>query len=206
MRPYLNQNWKQKETQSTNEGIRSLKQISSVWLLVIDMQPAFGCKESPWFVPGYAECAENVASLVESFQNNVLFTRFVPPVNPQGSWRSYYEQHRFALETPNKGLWELDSRWQGRSFIASHRFAKWREAAELIPTNANLVMCGVATDCCVLGTVLEANDDGRRVQLVSDASAAATSDLHNAALAIFADRREQLTVTNTNKVIADRGC
>ena len=57
----------------------------------------------------------------------------------------------------------------------------------------------------MLGTVLEACDEGRSVQLVSDASAAATNDLHNAALTIFADRREQLTVTNTQKVICERG-
>ena len=179
--------------------------MNSDWLLVIDMQPAFGSQASPWFVPGYADCAENVAGLVESFQKRVLFTRFVPPVSPQGSWRSYYDQHGFALESFNQDLWELDPRWEGRSSIASHRFAKWREAAELVPANANLVICGVATDCCVLGTVLEACDEGRSVQLVSDASAAATNDLHNAALTIFADRREQLTVTNTQKVICERG-
>ena len=45
----------------------------------------------------------------------------------------------------------------------------------------------------------------RNVQLVSDACAASTSELHEAALTIFADRSEQLTMTNTDKVIGSRG-
>ena len=172
------------------------------WLLVIDMQPAFGSPNSPWFVPGYEGCAAKVAQLVDAFGDRVLFTRFVPPLDPRGSWRSFYAEHQFALDPQNRPLWELDPRWMGSPSVASHRFAKWHEAAPLLPPNTELVMCGVATDCCVLGTAIEANDAGRTVRLVTDACAAVTDNLHDAAMTVLADRSGLLQLTDTNSEIA----
>ncbi|WP_171097967.1 cysteine hydrolase family protein [Ruegeria sp. HKCCD7255] len=171
------------------------------WLLVIDMQPAFSNPESPWFVPGYEDCAAKVARLVDAFGDRVLFTRFVPPRDPDGSWRSYYAKHQFALDPQSRPLWELDQRWYGCLSVASHRFAKWHEASPLVPPNAELVMCGVATDCCVLGTAIEANDDGRTVRLVADACAAATDDLHSAAMTVLSDRAGLLQLTDTDSEV-----
>jgi len=167
------------------------------WLLVVDMQPAFGSPDSPWFVPRYEACAENVARLVDAFRDRVVFTRFVPPTDPQGSWRRYYETHSFALDPRHKALWTLDPRWSGSPSVASHRFAKWHEAAAHIPDDAVVVLCGVATDCCVLGTALEANDAGRHIRLVADACAAGTEILHNAALTVCSDRSDQLQIIDT---------
>lgn len=175
------------------------------WLLVIDMQPAFGSPESPWFVTGYEACAANVSRLVDAFGDCVLFTRFVPPLEPNGSWRSYYAKNTFALDPQNRRLWELDPRWHGNPSVASHRFAKWREAAPLVPPDAELVICGVATDCCVLGTAIEANDDGRTVKLVTDACAAATDDLHEAAVTVLAGRTGLLQLTDTKSEVTHAG-
>ncbi|MEM6940015.1 MAG: isochorismatase family protein [Pseudomonadota bacterium] len=171
------------------------------WLLVIDMQPAFGSPESPWYVPDYETCAAQVGRLVEAFSSRVLFTRFVPPTVPHGSWQSYYDIHRFALDPRHKALWDLDPRWSGRPAVASHRFAKWREAAAEVPQDAQLVICGVATDCCVLGTAIEANDAGRAVRLAVDACAAATTTLHEAALTVLGDRAGLLQMTDTRREI-----
>lgn len=172
------------------------------WLVVIDMQPAFGNDKSPWFVPGYAACAEKIVELVDLFQERVLFTCFIPPTQPHGAWRSYYAKHRFALEPRHHALWNLDPRWTGRRCVSSHRFAKWREAAALIPQDSTLVLCGVATDCCVLGTAIEANDEGRKVRLIADACAAGTSTLHDAALCILGDRDGLLEVTDSQAEIS----
>ncbi len=172
------------------------------WLLVVDMQPAFGHPASPWFVPDYEVCASNITRLIEVFDDRVLFTRFVPPADPAGSWRSYYDEHLFALDPENQALWDLDPRWSDHRSVPGHRFAKWREAAPLLPKEAQLVMCGVATDCCVLGTAIEANDDGRKVRLPADACAAATDALHNAALTILADRGGLLELSDTDQELA----
>ncbi|MEY8827106.1 cysteine hydrolase family protein [Sedimentitalea sp. XS_ASV28] len=175
------------------------------WLLVIDMQPGFGDPASPWCVPTYEACAAKVGALVEAFSERVLFTRFVPPEEPEGAWVDYYRSHPFAREPGNAGLWDLDPRWSGRTSVASHRFSKWREAEAVLPAGAGLVICGVATDCCVLGTAIEATDAGRSARLVTDACAAGTAVLHDAALVLLADRAPVLTFSDTaQEVVASR--
>ena len=165
-------------------------------LIVIDMQPGFGHPESPWCTPGYARVADNIAQLLPVFQDRVLFTRFLPPLTPTGAWVPYYEAWPFALDPEQRWLWELDARFTGGT-VQSHRFAKWREAAPLVPEDATLVIAGVATDCCVLGTAIEAVDDGRRVRLVADACSAGSEALHEAALTVMRDRAPMLTITDT---------
>ncbi|MCR8723498.1 cysteine hydrolase family protein [Frigidibacter sp. ROC022] len=165
------------------------------WLVVVDMQPGFGHADSPWWTPGYDACAEAIKTMLPAFPDRVLFTRFVPPAEPQGAWRAYYDQWDFALAPEHRWLWELDPRFEGPQ-VASARFAKWVEAAPHIPREAELVICGVATDCCVMGTALEAVDDGRRVHLVRDACAAGTEALHHSALTVMAGRAPMLTITD----------
>ncbi len=69
------------------------------WLMVIDLQPAFSHPDSPWFTPALVEVSRRIATLVPAFGERVLFTRFVPPAEPGGSWRRYYgEKWPFALD------------------------------------------------------------------------------------------------------------
>ena len=166
------------------------------WLLVIDLQPAFSHPDSPWFTPSLANAAPAVAELVASFGERVLFTRFVPPARPVGSWVPYYRRWPFALDPANAELWALDAAWTGRPSVASHTFAKWLpEVRQRLGAAATAVLCGVSTDCCVLMTALAAVDDGASVRVVADACAAKTPALHARALDLMADRAPQLLVT-----------
>lgn len=174
----------------------------SNWLLVIDMQPGFGHPDSPWCTPGYDTCAGQIGKMVDAFGDRVLFTRFVPPEEPDGSWQGYYDQWSFALDPGMKWVWELDPRWQGRQAVSSHRFSKWREAEVVLPSDVALTVCGVATDCCVLGTVVEAVDAGRSIRLVTDACAAGTAVLHDAAVAVMADRAPMVSLATTAEVLS----
>ncbi|MGR3481252.1 cysteine hydrolase family protein [Salipiger marinus] len=172
------------------------------WLLVIDMQPGFGHPDSPWFTPGYEACAARIDTLLPRFAGRALFTRFVPPAKPEGAWRAYYARWPFARAPENAGLWAVDARWRHLPSVASLRFSKWREAEALLPPEVPVTLCGVATDCCVLGTALEAVDAGRRVDLVQDACAAGSDALHAAALAVMADRAPMLRLVTTEALLA----
>ncbi|MBT8152678.1 cysteine hydrolase [Epibacterium ulvae] len=167
------------------------------WLMVIDMQPGFADPASPWATPGVDSCQRNIRALLPQFENRVLFTRFVPPAAPRGAWVPYYDQWSFARDAQNAWMWELVPEWQGQPAVTGHRFAKWQEARAHIPQDATVVMCGVATDCCVLGTAIEAADEGRFIRLVTDACAAGTEALHGAALDVMRDRAPMIALTDT---------
>lgn len=172
------------------------------WLLVIDMQPGFGHPDSPWCTPGYEDCAKKIEKMVEAFEDRVLFTRFVPPEKAEGAWRDYYEQWPFAQDPEMAWIWEVDPRWKGRLEVDSHRFSKWREADAILPVDAVITLCGVATDCCVLGTAVEAVDAGRSLRLVTDACAAGSPGLHDAAVVVMADRAPMVSLTTTDEVLS----
>lgn len=173
------------------------------WLMVIDMQPAFAHPDSPWFTPTLDEVAGRIERLVARFGDRVLFTRFVPPGAPWGSWRPYYDKAPWALQPEAAWLWELDARWAGRPGFGKHTFSKWgAEARQVIGPEDTAVLCGVSTECCVLMTALAAVDDGAHVRVVADACASKTTDAHDRALALMAGRAPQLRITTVAQELA----
>lgn len=166
------------------------------WLLAIDLQPAFAHPDSPWYTASLAATAPAIAELAALFGEQTLFTRFVPPSRPAGSWTHYYDKWHFALDPANAWLWDLDAPWAGRPSIASHTFSKWLPPVrDRLGPEAALVLCGVSTDCCVLMTALAAVDAGVPVRVVADACAAKTPALHARALDLLAGRAPQLAIT-----------
>jgi nicotinamidase-related amidase len=165
------------------------------WLMVIDLQPAFSHPFSPWFTPTLSTVAKRIETLVPLYGEHVLFTRFVPPLSPTGSWRDYYAKWEFAARQDSEWLWELDEPWRGRFSIASHTFSKWiPEAIALFGPEPEVTLCGVSTDCCVLGTAFAAVDQGAQIRVASDACAAKSPEIHDRALAILALRAPQLSI------------
>ncbi len=175
------------------------------WLMVIDLQSAFSHPESPWFTPSVAPIGRRIEDLVERFGARVVFTRFVPPETPFGSWRAYYEKWPFALRSEAGWLWALDAPWTGRRTLDTHTFSKWLpEMRERCAGDAAVILCGVTTDCCVLLTALAAVDDGVHVRVVDDACTAKTAEHHARALALMATRAPQLRIVTVAEELACR--
>lgn len=167
------------------------------WLVVIDAQRAFAELQSPWCIPGFAGTARGIAALVERFGSRTVFTRFVPPADPEGSWHGYYRRWEFALDADNAGLWQLVAPWTDRPSVDSHQFSKWGPGLRHATAGASaLVLCGVATECCVLATALAAVDGGAQLRVVADACGSKQPDLHRGALALLEGRAPQLTITH----------
>ena len=170
-------------------------------LVVIDLQPAFAHPESPWFTPGLDDIAARLTELLPRFENRTLFTRFVPPETPFGSWIPYYEKWPFALDPAAAWLWRIDPRFTTHPTVAAHTFSKWH-AIRAHLGGGETVLCGVSTECCVLMTALAAVDDGAHVRVISDACAAKDRKTHDDALALMATRAPQLRITTLAEELA----
>jgi nicotinamidase-related amidase len=176
-------------------------------LVVIDMQRLFGDPVSPWYTPGYPDIVDHVESLVRSFADRVVFTRFVIPTDPHGSWVPYYQQWE-QVTRPDAVAWmDLTEPWATRRPPTLDRttFGKWGpELREMSKDFRTLVLCGVSTDCCVIATALPAADDGMFVRVVSDACAGLDQPAHERALAICAGFAPQITISTTEVELARR--
>lgn len=161
---------------------------ASPWLVAIDFQRVFGDPSSEWRAPRYAAAAANAVRLAESFGDRSVFTRFVAPQRPTGAWVSYYEQFPWALQPADSRLYELTDEAApharaAAATVTATTFGKWgADLRAVVGEQPELVVAGVATDCCVISTVLAAADAGASVTVVTDACAGSTDDNHAKAL------------------------
>lgn len=175
----------------------------SPWLVVIDMQTAFADPTSEWAVPAYPEIVPVISSLVDAFGERVVHTRFVPDEAEPGQWSRYYDRWSTMRQPASSQLWDLTVPVPpGTPVVSRPTFSKWHpELVRFLNTDAPLVMCGVATDCCVLATALAAADDGRGVTVVADACGGATSRHHDQALSLLALLDPLVAVTTSEQLL-----
>jgi nicotinamidase-related amidase len=165
-------------------------------LAVIDMQEFFAAGR-PWAVPGFEDLAEPVDKLARGYGPRTVFTRFVIPEAPQGSWAGYYRAWPQVLLPEAARLSDLAQPWASRDLgtLDKTTFSKWGpELESMLGPGRELTVCGVSTDCCVLATVLAAVDAGAQVRVIADACAGITAEAHRAALGLMAGFAPQVTI------------
>ena len=172
------------------------------WLVVVDMQRVFGDPDSPWTAPRFEEVRPRVRRLVDAFGERVVRTRFVAPREPAGAWVGYYEQYPFALQPPDAPLYDLVDDPGAARVLTATTFGKWGpELAEVVGAGP-LTVAGVATDCCVVSTVLPAADAGVPVRVVADACAGSSDEDHGKALDLMGLYAPLVEVTTADAVLA----
>jgi nicotinamidase-related amidase len=180
--------------------------MSRPWLVVIDMQNVFGDPDSGWVTPRFHEAARRITRLVEAHGGDrTVFTRFVAPLEPTGAWRDYYETFSWALQPASDPLYRITEDLQPlvEHSIEAHTFGKWNDDLVAITgPEPELLVCGVATDCCVLSTVLPAADAGASVTVVTDACAGSTDGAHQKALDVMALYQPLVSFTTTEELVA----
>lgn len=156
-------------------------------LVVVDMQTAFRQPDSEWAVPGYETITPTIDDLTSAYAGRVVYTRFVRDPTEHGSWQDYYDRWSSMRQPADSAAWDLTLTPQDIDPVISlPTFSKWgTDLANTAGSKAPLVMCGVATDCCILATALAAADAGRSVTIVSDACAGATQQAHEESLRIL---------------------
>jgi nicotinamidase-related amidase len=174
------------------------------WLVVVDLQHVFADGDSPWGAPRFAEIRPRVQQLVAAFGDRVVWTRFVAPGEPGGAWKEYYEQFPFALQPPDAPLYRLVEDPGPDPVLDATTFGKWGPDLAGVVGEGPVTVVGVATDCCVISTVLPAADAGVPVRVVSDACAGSSDDDHDRALRVMSLYAPLVQLATTAEVLAGR--
>ena len=175
------------------------------WFVAIDLQRVFGDPASAWRAPRYAAAAANVVRLATAFGDRTVFTRFVAPAEPAGAWVRYYEEFPWALQPADDPLYELtdDVAAHATTTVVATTFGKWTPGLRaVVGEQPSLFVAGVATDCCVVSTVLAAADAGATVTVVTDACAGSTDDNHQKALDVMSLYAPLVSLATTAEVLA----
>ncbi|MCW2741020.1 MAG: Isochorismatase-like hydrolase [Blastococcus sp.] len=172
------------------------------WLVVVDLQHVFGDEDSPWTAPRFAEVRPRIRQLAAAFGDRVVWTRFIAPTEPVGAWKEYYEQYPFALQPPDAPLYQLVEEPGNHPVLDAATFGKWGPALAELVGSGPLTVAGVATDCCVISTVLPAADAGVAVRVVTDACAGSSDDDHDRALRVMSLYAPLVELTTTAQVLA----
>jgi nicotinamidase-related amidase len=174
-------------------------------LVVIDMQSGFRDGASQWCVSRYDEVVPVIEALAEAIPGPAVFTRFVSdPADVQGAWTAYYQHWNEMLLPQDAPEWDLTlSVPAGSAVVTKTTFSKWGpELAALIPAGGELILTGVATDCCVLSTALGAVDAGRYVTVIADACAAVTDEAQQQTLALLDLLQPMCRVLSSDEFLA----
>ena len=174
------------------------------WLVVVDLQHVFGDVDSPWGAPRFEEVRPRIRELVTAFGDRVVWTRFLAPDRPAGAWKEYYEQFPFALQPHDAHLYQLVEDPGGAPVVDATTFGKWGPELAALVGDGPLTVTGVATDCCVISTVLPAADAGVPVRVVTDACAGSGDDDHERALRIMSLYAPLVELATTAEVLAGR--
>jgi nicotinamidase-related amidase len=175
------------------------------WLVVVDLQHVFADRDSPWGAPRFAEIRPRVQELVQAFGDRVVWTRFVAPDRPAGAWKEYYEQFPWALQPPDAPLYRLVEEPGADALVLdAATFGKWGPELAAVVGNGPLTVAGVATDCCVISTVLPAADAGVPVRVVTDACAGSGDADHHGALRVMSLYAPLVELATTAEVLAGR--
>jgi nicotinamidase-related amidase len=172
------------------------------WLVVVDLQHVFGDEDSPWTAPRFEEVRPRIRRLVEAYGDRVVWTRFVAPAQPVGAWKEYYEQYDFALQPPDAELYRLVEDPGTHPVVDATTFGKWGPDLVELVGEGPLTVVGVATDCCVISTVLPAADAGVPVRVVSDACAGSCDEDHDRAIRIMGLYAPLVEIATTDEVLA----
>jgi nicotinamidase-related amidase len=174
------------------------------WLVVVDLQHVFGDEDSPWTAPRFEEIRPRIRQLAEAFGERVVWTRFVAPEQPTGAWVDYYKEYSFALQPPEARLYQLVEDPAGHPVVDATTFGKWGPELAALVGEGPITVTGVATDCCVISTVLPAADAGMPVRVVTDACAGSCDEDHDRALRVMSLYAPLVELVTTDEVLAGR--
>ena len=180
--------------------------------VAVDMQRLFA-EDTGWQVPGFAGILSNVRRLAGHRPERTLYPCFITPPSAsaaRGVWQSFYRRwpqvtdgrlppDRLELVAELAGLAPASARIVKEGF-SSYSGPGFAPALDRLSAGT-MVISGVETDICVLGTALDAIDRGLRVVIAVDAVTSSSLPAHGATLQHILPRHEPMIVLATTEAI-----
>lgn len=170
-------------------AVEDVTPLEDEWLVIIDPQAVFADpKESPWGSPMWSETVPRIARLAAAYEGRVVVTRFVADPDLGGSWADYYDDWQFALVPDSDPLYAVVPEIADLAdhVVTEPTFGKWGEQLRaIVGDQPRMAVAGVATDCCVIATVIPAGDAGASVRVVSQACAGSSLENQEKALEVM---------------------
>jgi nicotinamidase-related amidase len=142
-------------------------------LVVVDMQNAY-LEDQVWACVHTTDCAERIERLIASGAvDNVVFTQYLAPENPTGTWVTYDEVYAdiSSDEWLNEIIDQLEPYLDTYPLYAKSTFSSFGnpDFKALMAKARRIVISGVVSECCVIATTIDAIDTGAPVVYLTDA-------------------------------------
>lgn len=171
------------------------------WLIIIDPQKIFTDQDSDWGSPMWEQAKPVIDQLVAK-HDQVLVTRWLAPTDRDGSWGEYMDMWPYADLPDDHELFDVIADYQQFPVVSARTFGKWEEIKNVTGENPELTIVGVATECCVLASVIPALDAGATITVISDGCAGGTEEMHADALKVMSYFPPQVTVMSSAEYLA----
>lgn len=160
--------------------------------LIIDMQKVY-LKDQPWECRKIDKVIKNILRMLPSDDSpepsySTVFTRYVAPVNPFGTWKRYNQT--YASINSDTTLSELIDEFQPytRSYPvydkSTYSSCTIPALQDLFKDTRRVLIAGVVAQCCVLTTIIGLIDRGIEVVYLKDAVAGQSKDFEKMTEAI----------------------
>lgn len=148
-------------------------------LLVVDMQNVY-TKGQAWACRNMENTVSSILRLLQSpVCPNVIFTRYLAPVEPKGTWKTYNEINAAVNADPhaNAMMPEFEPFLRRyplytKSVYSSFAVPEVKNAAQKA---GRVLLSGVVAECCILSTLLAGIDEGCKMIYLKDAVSGITA-------------------------------
>lgn len=162
---------------------------SSDLLLVIDMQNAY-LPGQPWACEGIEDTIAYIQQVIAQFpKNQILFTQYVPSKHPEGVW----EEYNILNSQINADRWLNDYIEALKPYLNGNNLYQKsvysccgdEKIRSIIAGYKRVFVTGVVAECCVLSTVFDLIDMGKKVVYLKQGIAGESVRKANAVLEVL---------------------
>ncbi len=172
-------------------------------LVVVDMQNAY-LEDQCWACTKTSSCAEKIAGLIDGgVCDNVVFTEYLAPENPVGTWVTYNEVNAEVNADAwlNEVVDELKPYLDTYPLYSKSTYSSFGnpDFKALMARAGRIIITGVMSECCVLATAIDAIDTGTPVVYLTDACSGSSQEFEDMVVSLM----EFASPTHTAVMTAD---